>query len=471
MAKNIAHMMERKAFEIGLDKVLSKAQKGEDTAEAFRSIIDMMEKILGDSWEASSYEMLRNLTCNPDSKWTHYTQRILRDVDPKIIKMMALNAGYEAGFRGYKTSLKMAEKYQCNIPWIILMDPTTACNMHCTGCWAAEYGDKMNLSFEDMDKVITEGKELGIHAYLFTGGEPLIKKKDIIRLCEKHDDCAFHAFTNGTLIDEAFCDDLLRVGNFFVSVSIEGFEESNDGRRGQGHFQKALDAMDLMHSKRVPFGVSICYTSKNYLTVTSDEFLDMLIDKGCVFAWYFHYMPVGVNASTELLLTPEQRVYMHDKVREIRGLEGGKELFAIDFQNDGEFVHGCIAAGERYCHINANGDVEPCVFIHYSGANIKEQSLLDCLRQPLFLAYRDGQPFNNNHLRPCPMLENPEKLQEMVKKTGAKSTDLEAPESCEHLCGKCVDYAKAWAPVAEELWEKDHEEAEPQGDQAKETEV
>lgn len=50
--------------------------------------------------------------------------------------------------------------------------------MHCTGCWAAEYGDKMNLSFEDMDKVVTEGKELGIHAYLFTGGEPLIKKKE-----------------------------------------------------------------------------------------------------------------------------------------------------------------------------------------------------------------------------------------------------------------------------------------------------
>ena len=87
----------------------------------------------------------------------------------------------------------------------------------------------------------------------------------------------------------------------------------------------------------------------------------------------------------------------------------GKGLFAIDFQNDGEFVRGCIAAGERYCHINANGDVEPCVFIHYSGANIKAQSLLDCLRQPLFLAYRDGQPFNENHLRPCPMLERPER--------------------------------------------------------------
>ena len=455
MAKSLAHIAERKAFEMTLDSIIKKSQT-QDLSEVMLPLVDKVEKIMGDDWEASSYEMLRSLAKNPDSKWTHYTQRILREVDPHILKTFLLNAGFEAGFMGYKTSLKMKKKYGCNIPWIILMDPTTACNLHCTGCWAAEYGNKMNLSYEMMDKIITEGKELGIYAYLFTGGEPLIRKDDIIRLCEKHKDVAFHAFTNGTLIDEKFCQDLLRVGNFFVSVSIEGFEESNDGRRGAGHYRKALAAMDLMHEHHIPFGVSICYTSQNYLTVTSEEFLDMLIDKGCVFAWFFHYMPVGVNASPDLLLSPEQREYMYHKIREIRGIEGGKALFAIDFQNDGEFVHGCVAGGERYCHINANGDVEPCVFIHYSNANIKEKSLLECLQQPLFMAYKEGQPFNDNFLKPCPMLENPEILQELVKRTGAKSTDLEAPETCEHLCGKCTEYAKAWGPVADRLWEAGH---------------
>ena len=267
---------------------------------------------------------------------------------------------------------------------------------------------------------------------------------------------AFHAFTNGTLIDDDFCRELLRVGNFFVSVSIEGFEEANDGRRGEGHFQKALAAMELMHRYRIPFGVSICYTAKNYKTVTSDEFLDLLISKGCVFAWYFHYMPVGMGASTELLLTPEQRTYMKNRVREIRGVTGGKELYCIDFQNDGEFAGGCVAGGRIYCHINAAGDVEPCVFIHYSGANIREKSFLECLQQPLFLEYRKGQPFNGNHLRPCPMLENPDLLPEMVKRSGARSTDLEAPESAEHLCEKCKAYAACWQPTAEQLWDEEH---------------
>ena len=147
---------------------------------------------------------------------------------------------------------------------------------------------------------------------------------------------------------------------------------------------------------------------------------------------------------------------MKDRVREIRGVTGGKELYCIDFQNDGEFAGGCVAGGRIYCHINAAGDVEPCVFIHYSGANIREKSFLECLQQPLFLEYRKGQPFNGNHLRPCPMLENPELLPQMVAHSGAHLTDLEAPESVEHLCGKCKAYAACWRPEAEKLWDEEH---------------
>ena len=174
-----------------------------------------------------------------------------------------------------------------------------------------------------------------------------------------------------------------------------------------------------------------------------------MVEWGAKFVWYFHYMPVGNDAAPELLPTPEQREYMYHQIRHIRAT---KPIFAMDFQNDGEFVGGCIAGGRNYCHINANGDVEPCVFIHYSSANIKEVSLLEALKQPLFMAYRDHQPFNNNHLRPCPMLENPEILQEMVEQTGAKSTDLQSPETPEHLCEKCKAYAENWKPCADKLW-------------------
>lgn len=450
--KLIGQKVGRQTFKVAIELALRRTNK--ERQKAMLQFIGLAEKKLGDVWKQESYDQLRSIFKDKDSKWMQFTNHLLDDIDPKVVKMAALNLGYEAGFKGYHTAQANSEKYDCNIPWIILFDPTSACNLHCTGCWASEYGNRLNLSYEDMDNVITQAEELGTHAFLMTGGEPLVRKDDIIRLCEKHKKSEFQIFTNGTLIDDAFCKEMLRVGNLMVSVSIEGFEKENDGRRGKGVYQKVLHAMDLMRENKLLFGTSICYTSQNYKTVTSDEFLDLLIEKGASFIWYFHYMPVGNDASVDLLLNPEQREYMYHRVREIRGLEGGKPIFAIDFQNDGDRVGGCIAGGKYYCHINSNGDVEPCVFIHYSNANIHEKTWLECLQQPLFRAYRKNQPFNENMLQPCPMLENPEILERMVKETGAISTDLESPETCEHLCGKCHHYAKEWQPTAEKLFEE-----------------
>lgn len=96
--------------------------------------------------------------------------------------------------------------------------------------------------------------------------------------------------------------------------------------------------------------------------------------------------------------------------------------------------------------------MEPCVFIHYSNANIHGTSLLDALRSPIFMEYHNNQPFNDNLLRPCPVLDNPGRLAEMVKEAGAKSTDLQHKEDAGDLCAKCIPTAEAWAPVADRLW-------------------
>ena len=453
------HKMERALVGKGIDGVLHYVNKDpNDRKKALLNLVDVVQKVAGPMFQEKSYDAARAMIQDENNKWYQYVNRLLNEVDPHVLKMTALNLGFEAAYFGTKTIREKRKELQCQVPWLILMDPTSACNMHCTGCWAAEYGHKLNLSFEDLDSIITQGKELGIYFYMYTGGEPLVRKADLIRLCEKHNDCEFHAFTNGTLIDEAFCKEMVRVGNFSVSISLEGYEEVNDSRRGAGCFDKVMHAMDLLKEHGLVFGTSICYTSANYKSVTSDEFIKMLVDKGCRYALYFHYMPVGNAASVDLLLNPEQRVYVKNRVREIRNMEHGPGIFTMDFQNDGEFVGGCIAGGRNYFHINANGDAEPCVFIHYSNGNIHENTILEILKQPLFMAYHNNQPFNDNMLRPCPMLENPEILQRIVKESGAHSTDLQSQETAEHLCSKCVHYAEEWAPVADKLWAEEHKE-------------
>ena len=419
-----------------------------DPEKNLRVLMDWADKFAGDEFP-SQRKVIRQAVEDPDHPYHAYIRHMITDIDPKVMKTLVTNFFINSALVGWPKQEKLRAELDCNIPWAILMDPTSACNLHCTGCWAAEYGNKLNLTFDEMDSIISQGKELGIYMYIYTGGEPLVRKADLIRICEKHDDCVFLCFTNATLIDKAFADEMLRVGNFIPAISLEGDEAATDSRRGAGTYQKVLRAMSLLRDRRLPYGISSCYTSQNWESITSEEYYDSLIEMGAYFIWYFHYMPVGNDAAPELLPNPEQRREVYHRVRRLRA---EKPLFAMDFQNDAEYVGGCIAGGWRYLHINANGDVDPCVFIHYSNANIREMSLLDALKSPIFMAYHRNQPFNGNMLRPCPMLENPERLRKMVAESGAHSTDPMSPESVEHLCAKCDQYAAQWKPVADELW-------------------
>lgn len=414
-------------------------------------MLDLAEKLDKGNMHAPQINGLRDILLDDNNVWHIFVEKLADEVDRKVIKKLVECFFINTHLIGYPRGVEISEKYDINVPWAILMDPTSACNLSCTGCWAAQYGHKNNLSYETLDSICRQGKELGIYFYIFSGGEPLVRKKDIIRLCSEHQDCYFFAFTNGTLVDDKLCEDMLRVGNFALAFSIEGDEEATDMRRGKGTYRKVIEAMDRMKAHRLLFGYSTCYHRFNTDSVGSDEFVDDMIARGCRFAWNFTYMPVGKDARIDLLATPEQRAYMYRRINEIRAT---KPIFAMDFWNDGEYANGCIAGGKRYLHINAAGDVEPCAFIHYSNVNIHDVSLLDALRSPLFMAYRRNQPFNSNMLRPCPLLDNPEMLAKMVRESGAKSTDMIAPEDVDVLCAKTTPAAKAWAEVADRLWEE-----------------
>ena len=452
------HKGQRAAYAALIKKLVNNISSKSDMDERMKvylKIIDSTVKFWGaDNTNMEAFHRIRGYFEDPDNRWVRFLNGIIDESHPNCFTTLLTNLGYEGFLRGTKVIRKNREKYGCNIPWLILFDPTDACNLHCVGCWSGTYGHKNNLTYEDMNKIVSQGKELGTYFYMMTGGEPTVRKNDILRLAEEHNDCYFALFSNSTLIDDELCKEVVRLGNISFILSVEGSEETNDARRGEGHYQAAMDAMDLLRKYGIIFGTSICYTRNNIEAVTDTKFIEFLATKGARFGFYFHYMPIGANAAPELMPTMEQRKAIIEKVRWVRK-ESDIPFFPMDFQNDGEFVGGCIAGGRNYFHINAQGDAEPCVFIHFSDTNIKTHSILEMLQSPLFKAYHEGQPFNRNMLRPCPMLENPELLKEMVDKTGAHGTNAECEETVDELCAKCKEYAAEWATVADELWNKE----------------
>ena len=423
----------RKDFNANAPKVLSLVEKA-DVKKVNRSSYAGFHKILND----------------PTNNWMQFAKSMICDTDINVL-MKLIPPMMNVAINSYSVRMAAIEKYGCNVPWAILMDPTAACNLKCKGCWAAEYGLSSQLSYDDLARIIAQGKALGTYMYLYTGGEPTMRRKDIMRLCRENPDCLFMSFTNGTLIDDSFADEIGEVGNFLPAFSIEGYEEENDFRRGEGTFERCTAAMKRLNDRHIPFGASLCYTSKNTEVLASDEYMDWLIEKGVKFAWFFTYMPTGNGAVTELMVSPEQRALMYKKMHEWRH---SKPVFALDFWNDGEYVQGCIAGGRHYFHINSNGDCEPCAFVHYSNVNIKEHSVLEALQSPLFMAYKRNQPFNNNMLRPCPVLDNPGAISKMVHDTGAYSTEMNNPEAANELFDKTVEAAKAWKIKADELFDR-----------------
>lgn len=432
-----------------LELALKHAKK--DPINGLMDIVSLAENYIPVKNGKAGFDQAREIFSNPNSKWSLYANSILQDVDTNILKALILNGAYEVAYKGRELASKAKLEQKVNIPLTILMEQTSDCNLCCVGCSSEGNDASQNLSFEEMDSLISQGKKLGIYFYQFTGGEPLSRKSDILKLCMKHSDCVFHIFTNGTFMDKQLCADLREAGNIFLSIGIYGREPLCDMSRGTGSFSKAVSAMALSHEAGLMFGACVCCTSRNVLDATSDDFFDMLIGKGCKYCLYLQYMPVGNEALPELMLSPGQRETLFQRVKSIRSPECTKSIVAADFQDDEHFLGGCVGGGRGFMHIRSNGYAEPCLFLHYSNANIRKMSLIGLLRQPLFTEFAKRQPFGGNLLCSCPLLDAPNTLIEMVKSSRAKSTSLIDPEPITQLCEKCRLSSESGKDTSERL--------------------
>lgn len=353
----------------------------------------------------------KSVVSDPNIK--EYFVKVFKQTSDSYLKGFLINLFIRSTLIGVPKRKRNEQKFGVRIPAAILIDPTEACNLHCKGCWAGKY-DINVMPFELFDRILNEAKELGIHFIVLSGGEPTLYPH-LFDVATKHKDIAFMMYTNGTLIDEKIVEQLLKTGNISPVISLEGWEKETDERRGSGVFQKIMQSMDLLRENGIPFGFSVTVTRYNYKVLFSDEFVRFMVDKGALYGWSFHYIPIGRDPDYSAMITPEQRKWLAGRVREIRKTY---PLMFFDFWNDGELVKGCIAGGRYYFHITANGNVEPCAFAHVKCDNIREKSLVEVLGNSVFRAYQKYQPVSQNYLRPCPIIDKPEVLRTIVKESG-----------------------------------------------------
>ena len=138
-------------------------------------LLGLVDRLVPGDWYSSQRAAFHKVI-DEKNNWYQLIMKVYQ-LDPGVRKAFFQNFILNASLLGSATQDELAAKEGCNVPWAILLDPTSACNLHCTGCWAAEYGNKLNLTFDEMDSIIQQGKALGTYMYIFTGGEPLVRKR------------------------------------------------------------------------------------------------------------------------------------------------------------------------------------------------------------------------------------------------------------------------------------------------------
>ncbi|MFB0526660.1 MAG: radical SAM protein [bacterium] len=355
---------------------------------------------------------------------------------------------------GQREEIKLREGVRP--PFFLVLSPTMRCNLNCTGCSTREYSTENDLPFETIDRIISEAKQLGIYLITTQGGEMFLRK-DMYDIYEKHDDVYFQIYPNGILIDKNTARRLADLGNVVVNLSVEGFQKETDNRRGKGVWKKIMEAMDNLREEGCIFGFSATMTRQNADALTSDEFTDLMADKGCYVGWYFQYLPIGKEPDLEMMPTPQQRNRLRQQVTKWRDT---KEIFIGDFWNDGAHVEGCMA-GRLFLHINNKGDVEPCTFVHFAVDNIYGKTLWEVINSPFFKAIRRmqqaeeaPQAYSDNLLTPCMIIDQPWVLRELVNSYGARATDGEGGLLRGKIAEGLNSYSQEIHSIYDPLWEE-----------------
>ena len=427
------------------------------TTTAIKGALKILPKISDERWlgivrgrmyklkKQEERDFMENLLVN--------LKRKVVNVSPQAREKIIMNLVNNAMIQGQPKRAAFAKKYGINPPNHIVISPTMVCDLKCFGCYAWQYSKKNDLPYDVCNRIIDEANAIGIYFFVITGGEPFMWDH-LYDFLERHNDSFFQIYTNGQHIDEEVAKKLAKLGNAVPCISLEGFKDATDARRGEGAWDKVMNAYDVLKKHGVIYGFSITATRENNEIVVSDEFIDMLEEKGVFVGWYFNYVPIGKEPNMDLMPTPEQRDYRRKRVLEIRKT---RHMVVADFWNDGNLVNGCMAGGKNYLHINVNGDVEPCVFVHFAADNIKEKSLEEIITSPFFMAFRKRQPYSDNLLRPCTIIDNPQMLRDIVKEGGAHPTHEGAETILTTLAKPLDDYAAAWKCYADKAWEEEYD--------------
>ena len=317
-----------------------------------------------------------------------------------------------------------------NKPEMINFGLTHFCNYRCSICNTREDNPRRDeeIDVNVLKKTIAEIGEWGDIGVSFAGGEPLIRKKDLLeslREAQKHD-LTTYVTTNASKIDKETASSLIEAEVDFISLSLEATDkEVNDSIRNTGSYEDVLRAINVfkdLKNKRdheTKIGITTVVTNNNLEEL--EKIHDLVVSKDLYEVNYNPYVPDNsfmgnVDYENDEFWIPEERIEklkeVTDKLLQIKRSEKGRigtsdfilENMVDYFSQKEGFKKGKCLAGQSYMYIKPNGEVDVCgkgPSFDSSPMNVKEKSIKEIWRSLNFFITRLKI---KNCKRPCLML-------------------------------------------------------------------
>ncbi len=133
------------ANQVAVSKTINYIEK--NPKENFNNIINLAEKFLSNPRDKRVLKKIQKESKNEDSPWTKLLYKFFDEIDSDAQKKFIINFLLNSAVYGLPKEKEVARNNDINVPWTILMDPTSRCNLHCDGCWANEYNKTDDLSY------------------------------------------------------------------------------------------------------------------------------------------------------------------------------------------------------------------------------------------------------------------------------------------------------------------------------------
>ncbi len=339
--------------------------------------------------------------------------RFLREPDRRVLRKFMFTFGLN-GLRAVRRFQKRVARDEY-FPAFLFISVTNTCNLSCQGCWITPTKPPRHMPIDTLGRLVEEARKQGCRFFGILGGEPLMYAQ-LQEVFERHPDCYFLLFTNGTLIDAETARRFRDAANVTPLVSVEGSDRVSDVRRGGNRvYERTMDGIDACVRNGLITGVATSVCKSNIDDLASEDFLRELIERGVHYVWYYVYRPVGPRPAPELALDEDDIVRLRRFMVEARGRH---PIVIVDSYWDHEGHAMCAAATGIGYHVSPDGYVEPCPPIQLAGDNVGTgEGLYRRFVESDFLArFRE---LSLRTTRGCIVMEHPDLLLRMANETNA----------------------------------------------------